>query len=207
MLACAVGALMLGAVEAPAAKDPDPEIRVLRPLADAFVNAARPTANYGRARRLVVDAAPVTRIYVRFDLRQLKAGVEGATLLLHARSPLQGTVQVRSVDSEEWTERGITYANAPATSSRAALSRRPVRPRQWTAVDVTDLIATAGSSEQEGVSLAVTTASPRRATFSSRESSKDPRLVIQLKRDEGNEKSPPEQPAPRQRSDSRSAPQ
>jgi len=171
LTAVATGAV--GAAAAPPDRPPQPEIRAFKPTADTYVTAAAPRTNFGHARTLRVDGAPVTTTYVRFELKGLRGDPEGVTLLLHSTAATRTPYQVRSVRYDDWNERRLTYANAPRLSLRYAASR-PVRRGRWSAVDVTAFV------DGDDVSLAITTRSPRGVSFGSRESRYGPRLAVQL---------------------------
>lgn len=144
-----------------------------KPSADAFVTKAEPRSNFGRSELLEV-AGPSTRSYIRFRVRGLRGPVSRAVLLLHSE---EGTAsfKTRAARGNRWTERGITFANAPRLGRRA----RAVRPRgdkAWVAADVTRLV------KRNGQLTLVLTASGRRAgAVASRQQGRDaPRLLVQV---------------------------
>jgi hypothetical protein len=147
--------------------------RVYKPVADTYVTAARPRANFGRSRVLRVDVSPETTAFVRFRLKRTTAPAASVTLLLRPGSPGRSRYAVRRVEDNEWRERRLTHATAPHPSLRFA-SSRPVRRGAWSAVDVTAFVA-AGDQE---VSLAITTHGRQEISFGSRESQSGPRLVV-----------------------------
>lgn len=149
------------------------ELRAFRPEADTYVSAARPEANFGRARTLRAAGAPRQIIFLRFRLEELKGSITSATLLLHAQAKTRTSYQVRGVHEDEWRERRLTFENAPRLSLRYVASK-PVRRGIWSAVDVTSFVG----DDTGRVSLAVTTRSPLGVVFESRESDQGPRLVI-----------------------------
>jgi len=153
-----------------------PRIRAMRPKADAHVSAVNRTQNFGRAHELKVDASPVLRAYVMFDvdLRSGHGRVKQVSLLLYSRTRSQAGYQVRLV-AKRWGERKITFANAPA-AARDFVPSGPLRAKAWQAVDVTDLV----SDDQRYVGFMLTTASPKGIEFASRETkSHGPRLVVE----------------------------
>jgi hypothetical protein len=168
----ATAALALTA-SAPASKEPAAEIRAFKPVADTYVSAARPRANFGRARVLRVDGSPETTAYLRFDTRRVSDPITSVTLLLRSRTEARASFAVRGVDDDDWRERRLTYANAPRLTQRYAASK-PVRRGTWTAVDVTPFV----EEGEAAVSLAITTRARRELSFGSRESRYGPRLVI-----------------------------
>jgi hypothetical protein len=149
------------------------ELRAFTPEADTYVSAARPEANFGRARTLRADGSPRQTAFLRFRLGELKGSITSVTLLLHAQAGARSSYQVRRVYEDEWRERGLTFENAPRSSLRY-VSSKPVRSGIWSAVDVTSFV----TDDTERVSLAVTTRSALGVAFESRESDQGPRLVI-----------------------------
>ena len=137
--------------------------------ADAYVSSAAPRANFGRAGTLRAGKGPVTRVYVRFDLRSLsEAAVERATLRLHSLSR-SGRFAV-SVAGSSWNERRITFRNAPRPGRRIASVKAR---RGQVAIDVTK-----GVTLGKQVTFVLTSTKPMR--FRSRESGPAPRLDLNL---------------------------
>jgi hypothetical protein len=164
-----------GGSAAPGAPVEAPGLRVHKPVADTYVTAARPLANFGRLQLLRVDGAPETTAYLRFRLKKIPGEIASVTLLLHSRSASRASYAVRRVTGDVWSERRLTYANAPECSLRYA-SARVERRGTWTAIDVTPFVDAAGRE----ISLAITTRGSRQLSFSSRESHDAPRLVVRF---------------------------
>jgi hypothetical protein len=75
---------------------------------------------------------------------------------------------------EPWSERRITFANAPEASARFVGSG-PLRKRAWKALDVTSLV-----SGERGITLVVTSESRKGVVFASRETGfHGPRLIVE----------------------------
>lgn len=161
------------------------DIRAFSPVADTYVTAARPETNFGSSRLLRADGAPRQTVFLRFRLRKLKGEISGVTLLLRAQSEARASYQVRRVYFDAWRERSLTFENAPRLSLRY-VSSKPVRQGIWSAVDVTSFI----TDDDDVVSLAVTTTSPRGVVFQSRESNHGPRLVVRTGREKQDKKAP-----------------
>jgi hypothetical protein len=157
--------------------DKQPRIRAIRPVADSYVTELDRVANFGLERVLRVDAAPLTRSYLRFRTKYLdRDDVKQVNLLVFSRSAVRRGFRVRVVSSR-WRERDITYENAPRLPPRFVGSG-PIRPRVWKAVDVTPLVVT----PDDEVSFALTTMAPVGLELASRESGPTaPRLVVELK--------------------------
>lgn len=149
-------------------------------------------ANYGKQRSLTVDARPLTRAYLRFNIDLKRGKVSRVNLLLYSRTRSRLGYQVRLV-TEYWRERRITYGNAPRVSPRF-VSSGPLRARTWKAVDITSLV----EDEDDGVNLALTTVAPAGIVFASRESGlTGPRLVVERDDDgSGKGKNPITEPPP-----------
>lgn len=157
--------------------DRDPKIRAVRARADAYVSAASPTRNFGRRRNLIVDASPLARAYVRFDVDLSSSDIQRVSLLLYSRNGSQIGYQVRLADGN-WRERRINYDNAPRVSARFVASG-PFRANSWKAVDVTSLVI----GDSTGASFGLTTVSEAGSTFASRETGlHGPRLVVERER-------------------------
>ncbi|HET8651367.1 MAG TPA: DNRLRE domain-containing protein [Gaiellaceae bacterium] len=160
---------------ASAAKGRGNEFRVLKPVADAYVTAFEPRANFGDRPVLRVDGTAETTAYIRFEPRKFRGEVASVTLLLYSNRSRGGRYAVRRVDGD-WREKSLTYANAPDLSLDY-MSARTVR-RGWTAVDVTEFAVNAGG---DPISLALTTHRTRALAFGSRESRHGPRLVVRFR--------------------------
>ena len=169
-------AVAAGATSGVSAAKP-PQFHVFEPVADTYVTAARPRANFGRSPVLRVDGSPETTAYLRFAPKKLRGKITSVTLLLHSSTSGRATYAVRYVDDDEWRERTLTYANAPEHSLRYA-SCRAVARGVWTAVDVTSFMEDGGG---DAVSLALTTRGSRALAFGSRESGYGPRLVVRFR--------------------------
>jgi hypothetical protein len=165
------------------------ELRAFRPEADTYVSAARPEANFGRARSLRAAGAPRQTVFLRFRLDELKGSITSVTLLLHAQAKTRTSYQVRRVYEDERRERGLTFENAPRLSLRY-VSSKPVRRGIWSAVDVTSFV----TDDTGRVSLALTTRSPLGVVFESRESDQGPRLVIRTAKQGSRTKKPASAP-------------
>ena len=138
VLMSAVVALVLGGAVASSSAAP----RLAPPRvvagADAYVSAAAKGRNFGRGRVLRAGNRPVTRTYLRFDLRGYRdTTVQKATLRLHSLSA-RGRFSVQLARSN-WTERKITFRNAPRPGRRIAW---PVGARRGLIrIDVTKAIS------------------------------------------------------------------
>ncbi len=155
------------------------------------MSASAPQANYGKQRRLSVNARPLMRAYLRFDIDLKRGKVSRVNLLLYSRTPSRLGYQVRLI-TENWRERRITFENAPRIPSRFVGSG-PLRARAWKAVDITSLVG----NEGDDVNLALTTVAPTNIVFASRESGlRGPRLVVERNNDDTDTEPITEPPPP-----------
>lgn len=144
------------------------------PVADAYVQAAYPTTNYGTRSALRVDGSPVVRSYLRFSLAGLSGTVTKATLRVYANSAQSSGYDAWGVVDTSWGEATITYATAPPLAAAKTGSSGPVSAGSWTSVDVTALVAGAGA-----LSLGLTTSSSTALSLASRESADGPQLIVE----------------------------
>ena len=134
------------------------------PVADAYVTSAARRRNFGRARVLKAQSSPLARSYLRFKVSGVDAPVQFATLRVFARSGSRLAVRATGT---RWSERGITFANAPAAGGVVGRSGR--FRRGWVSLDVSRLVKGNGT-----LNLALTGS----ATLASRESGSRPRLIV-----------------------------
>lgn len=173
VVALVVAGISVAALPAMTAGRP-PKITAVRAKADAHVTAATRGVNFAHNRKLTIDGRPITRTYVRFSLRNINDVVRRVNLLIYTHTSSRLGYQVR-LATRSWTEREITFANAPRPSSRF-VSSGPIRAGAWKAVDVTSLV---GAIDTQ-VSFVLTTVGTRAITVASRESGlHGPRLVIE----------------------------
>jgi len=160
------------------------------PSADAGARSDRPTENFG-ASALRVDAAPVQRAFLRFDVSGLEGPVSGATLRVFAGSGTPDGYSVRSVASATgWTESGLTWNDQPGLGATLG-SSGAVTAGTWTSVDVTPSVTGDGTVE-----LALTSDSTTSLRLLSRESLFAPQLVVDTSPGPGPEPTPGPTPEP-----------
>jgi hypothetical protein len=154
---------------------PPAEPVTLFPLADAYVDTAQPTRNFGTLTQLRTDASPVVRSYLRFDVSGWSPGSSRATLRLMPKSLNKTGVSVAPVANDTWSETGINAGNAPAPGATAGTTAAPQTNVPLT-LDVTDAIDGNGL-----VSLALTSTSSTATALGSREapSADRPRLIVE----------------------------
>ena len=143
------------------------------PIADSYVDASQPAANFGTSTQVRVDGSPVISGYLKFDV-QVAGPISRATLRIFANSNHSLGFSVRPVDDTSWGETAITSANAPAYGAIAG-SSGPLTSGTWVDVDVTSLVVANGQR-----SLALTTTSSTAISLASRQSGANaPQLIIE----------------------------
>jgi hypothetical protein len=154
------------------------------PSADAYVRSDAPDTNYGTSTRLRADQSPTAVSYLRFDLSG-SGPVTNATLRLYSLTdaPTHG-ISVNKVDSNAWSEDGITYSKAPAVGDVVDTSGT-LEDGAWFSLDVTSAVKGDGP-----VTLALTTTSSVSRYAGSSESTYRPELVVTL------DSTPPPDPTP-----------
>ena len=191
--AFATGAIVVAALPG-ANYAQQPPIRAVRAKADAYVSVARRAHNFGAARGLRVDAAPITRAYLRFNANLISGDVEHLSLLVYSHTGSRTGFQVRLV-YDRWREKKITFQNAPTVSSDF-IGSGPLKAGKWNVVDITPFADRAAMGQ--GVNLALTTQSPNGLDLASRESGlRGPRLVVErVVNQSGGPGTPPTEPTP-----------
>jgi hypothetical protein len=114
-------------------------------VADAYVNSAHPTTNYGNLSNLYVNSAGTALI--QFDLSSLPAGttssqIGAAYLRLYVnRINTSGLVSVQPITGS-WSESSVTYTSysSSLTLGGAVASFTPATAQQFIVVDITSLV-------------------------------------------------------------------
>jgi hypothetical protein len=152
-----------------------PAIFTFNPLADAYVNAANPTTNYGSSKTLYLDNSPIEQSYIQFNIQGLSQAPSNVTLKIFANSTSSIGFDVYSVSDNAWVESTINYSNAPAFAGSQTGSSGAIKTAgSWVSVDVTSLVGGNGL-----VSFGLSTTSGTAINLSSRESGANaPQLVI-----------------------------
>lgn len=159
------------------------------PVADAHVSSSSKSKNYGASTKLNARGGTTTeRIYLRFNVTGLGGPVTGSKLRLKVAEASVDGGSVRTVADTGWTEKGITYKNAPPTSNTVLSSSGPVPVGATIELDLGTAITGNGL-----FSLSVTSASSDRVSYVSREGSTPPELVVSTG---GSEPPPPPPPPP-----------
>src|SRR5215207_7763996 len=145
------------------------------PVADSYVNADAPTANYGTLSTLRADGSPIVRSYLQFNVQGLVRTVIQARLRIYANSASSVGYDIRSVSDNSWGEGTLNYTNAPAFGQPVGSSGSFTAPG-WTEVNVTLLINGDGT-----YSFALTTPHTTAISFASRQAGANvPQLIIDM---------------------------
>ena len=144
------------------------------PVADAWVNAAQKKKNFGTSTTLQVrGSGSPFRTYLKFSLTGLSGTVVSAKLRLQVTDPSADGGALHPVANTTWAESGITYKNAPALSSTILSNAGAVTNGQTVELDLGGTITGNGT-----FSFAVTSASSDAVSYSSKEGSVPPQLVV-----------------------------
>jgi len=147
----------------------------LTPTADAYVNQATPSTNYGTSPDLKAGTAPIMRSYLKFVVPPLSGPVTSATLRLFATTSSATGFDVRSAGSG-WNEGTITYASGqPSRGDGITATSGPVTVGTWVSLNVTSLV-----SSNSTRSFALTGSALPAVGLASRESGNQPKLVINV---------------------------
>jgi acid phosphatase type 7 len=145
----------------------------LPPVADAYVNAASASTNYGKATTLRVDGSPVTSSFLRFSVAGVSGSVSSVVLRVWANSSLAAGYSVDRVADDAWGETTVTAANAPAWGSQIGFSGS-VSSGGYTSI-VLDPSFVSGNGD---VDLALVARSSTALSLASRESANPPQLIV-----------------------------
>ena len=118
---------------------------VFAPEADARVQEANPTTNYGRSYlRTDGGSDPDTESVLRFTVAGGSGAVASAKLRVYAYSSTSDGPAVSGATSE-WAESSVTWATRPATTSGPRDDKGPIAEKTWVEYDVTPLVTGNGT--------------------------------------------------------------
>jgi hypothetical protein len=147
---------------------------ILTPVADGYVDASKPTNNYGTGVTLREDASPVVNSYLRFSVTGLGGKViTQAQLRIYANTASPQGLAAEPVANNTWGETTLTYNDAPAMGATLATSPA-VTAGTWITLDVSAYVT------GEGIfSFGVSTPGSTAISLASRESgANSPQLVL-----------------------------
>jgi hypothetical protein len=143
------------------------------PVADSYVDASAPTTPHGTLTSLRLDASPIVRPYLRFNVSGITGAVASATLRVWANTAQTTGYDAYSVADNTWGEATITSANSPPLGTTKLGSSGKITAGAWTSANVTSAITGNGT-----FSLGLSTTNSTAVSLSSREGSHPPQLVI-----------------------------
>ena len=115
------------------------------PEADARVEEASPSSNYGTSSALRTDGGsdPDVETYLRFTVTGAST-VASAKLRVYATS---GTIDGPAVytSTNSWSETGITWSNRPARTTTGVADKGTIGSNTWVEFDVTPLVSGNGT--------------------------------------------------------------
>lgn len=113
-----------------------------KPVADARVEEAHRSTNYGTSKRLGSDGDNGARIEsdLRFNLSGLSGTVQTATLRLYVVNDPTADGPAVYPTSNDWTETGVTWATRPVATGPAAADMGVLAAGRWVQADVTPLV-------------------------------------------------------------------
>lgn len=141
------------------------------PIADAWVDEARPSFNFGTASELAVDGSPRQRAFLRFNVTAVAGSVQKATLRLYVTNPGKGPSVWAT--SAGWTESTLTWANQPASVGPGLSSLPQTATGTWVSFDVTTAAMGNGS-----YNFLISSSETDGTFFASRESAHPPQLIL-----------------------------
>jgi len=142
-------------------------------VADSYVDASSPAATHGTLTSLRVDASPLVRSYLRFNVSGIAGTVASARLRVWANGAQSTGYDAYSVVDNTWSETTITNTNSPPFAPTRLGSSGKIVAGTWTSVDVTSAIAGNGT-----YSFGLSTTNSTAVSLSSREGPSPPQLVI-----------------------------
>jgi hypothetical protein len=140
----------------------------LRPIADTYVAADRPTDNFGTSKTLTADASPERMLFLRF-------AVQGLGNLPPDRARIRLTVSdasgsdstnggtLRGLTDTGWDEHTLTYADRPPVDGPEFGTAKRVARGQVVEFDVTGAIGGDGWRHRPPIGSAIGAARRRRA--------------------------------------------
>lgn len=152
-----------------------PPVRTFAPVADARVSEGSVSKNYGTETTLRVRSSSGSsqQSFLRFDLSSLTAPVVSARLRLYCTNGSNAGGAVYSV-AGNWTESGLTWSNRPVLPANPVAALGAVAVNTWQELDVTGAVSGTGL-----VSLALAGGSTDMATYSSRQGTNPPELIVE----------------------------
>ena len=120
------------------------------PEADARVESANPTTNFGSSNNLIVDTSPQTESDLRFAASGVGSGAVGQALLRVHTTSYSGAgtnigPAVYPLADNSWDESSVTWNTKPAPSGGAIANVGAIAANTWVEYDVTSLVTGDGT--------------------------------------------------------------
>jgi hypothetical protein len=149
--------------------------------ADAQVSEANPGTNYGNATYLQVDGAadPEVESFIRFTVTGVSGAVQNAKLRVYDSTNASNNGPAVYATGTSWTETSLTWKARPARTSGELDNKGSINTNTWVEFDVTSQVSGNGT-----FSFVLAADSNDAATFSSRQGSQPPQLVIAVAGDQ-----------------------
>lgn len=148
--------------------------------ADARVSEASPTTNYGTATTFQADGGTGTRqtSFLRFTASGISGSIQSVKLRVFCTTNGTANGPAAYLANSSWTESGtggVTWNTQPALVSGAFDNKGAIAASSWAEYDVTPLVTSNGT-----YTFALVADSTDGVTFSSREGTMPPQLVVTL---------------------------
>jgi hypothetical protein len=143
--------------------------------ADAQVGEANPSTNSGNSTYLQVDGAadPQVESFIHFTVSGLSGTIQNAKLRVYDSTNASNNGPAVYATDPSWTESSLTWQSRPARTSGELDNKGSISTNTWVEYDVTSQIKGNGT-----FSFVLVADSNDAATFSSRQGSQPPQLVI-----------------------------
>jgi hypothetical protein len=144
---------------------------------DAQVKEAQPGTNYGKTTYLQVDGGSGSRVesYMLFNVSGLSGSVSSAKLRVYDTTNGSSNGPMVYGTGTSWTETGITWKKRPARTTSGLGNVGSVGTNVWVEYDVSSYVTTNGA-----YSFVLVADSKDGLTFSSRQGSQPPQLVVTI---------------------------
>jgi hypothetical protein len=160
------------------------------PIGDAMVSSSHQTLNYGADAKLTVvqSSSEIDRSFLQFKVSGISNPIQSAKVRLYV---VEGSVNAPQLvrSGMQWDEMKVTYGKQPNLYTAIA-DNGAVSSGGWIEYDVTKLVQRVGNS---AYSFALLPQSADSITFSSKEGSNPPQLIIDM---DATSSSPTPSPTP-----------
>ena len=144
--------------------------------ADSYVNQTNVNSNYGTSVQLWMDGdtGASYETYLKFSVSGITGSIQSATLRVYSTSSTVDGPTVYAT-TNDWTETGITWNMRPARTSSELDDKAAIATGVWVEYNVTTVITGDGT-----YSFALVPTSTDAVSFSAREGSQPPQLVLTI---------------------------